>query len=185
VSRGSGSAGPPDPGPGPSPAELGRAAPKPAGVAARLRELERLDAAALRAAWRRLYRVQPPKRIRRDLLLLAVAWKIQEQAYGGLGAATRRRLAALARTLERDGDVTRNRVARLRPGARLVRDWRGETHTVIVHDDGFEWRGKRWRSLSLIARVITGVPWSGPRFFGLAGTARARARGTAEEGGDA
>jgi len=140
---------------------------------------------ALRAAWRRLYRVAPPKRIGCDLLRLAVAWKIQEQAYGGLGTPTRRRLAELAQALERDGEVGRTRVARLRPGAKLVRRWRGETHTVIVHEDGFEWRGERWRSLSLIARVITGVQWSGPRFFGLAGTARARARGTADGEGDA
>ena len=179
------SAGPRDPGLGAAQAEPGRARPDPASVATRLRELERLDATALRAAWRRLYRVQPPKRIRRDLLLLAVAWKIQEQAYGGLGSPTRRRLADLAKALERDGDVTRNRVARLRPGARLVREWRGETHTVIVHDDGFEWRGRRWRSLSLIARLITGVQWSGPRFFGLAGPAPARARSGTQGEGDA
>lgn len=179
------SARPRDAGPGAARAESGRAGRDVAGVAARLRALEGLDAAALRAEWRRLYRVEPPKRVGCDLLRLAVAWKIQEQAYGGLGSATRRRLADLAKALERDGDVTRNRVARLRPGARLVREWRGETHTVIVHDDGFEWQGRRWRSLSLIARRITGVQWSGPRFFGLAGTVRARARGGTQEEGDA
>lgn len=177
------SAGPRDPGPGAAPAEPGAA--DRAGVAARLCTLDLLDAAALRAEWRRLYRVAPPKRVGRDLLRLAVAWKIQEQAYGGLGSPTRRRLAELARALERDGDVTRNRVARLRPGVKLVREWRGETHTVIVHDDGFEWRGRRWRSLSLIARLITGVQWSGPRFFGLAGPGRARARDGTQGEGDA
>jgi hypothetical protein len=94
-------------------------------VAAKLRALEAMDYAALRAEWRRLYRAQSPKRVARDLLLVGVAWKIQEQAYGGLGAATKRRLADLAKTMERDGDVTRNRVARLKPGAKLVREWRG------------------------------------------------------------
>ena len=94
----------------------------------------------------------------------------QEQALGGLSAATRRRLAGLAQMLERDGDVTRNRVTRLRPGAKLVREWRGETHTIAVLDDGFEWQGRRWRSLSAIAREISGGHWSGPRFFGLTGT---------------
>ncbi len=69
--------------------------------------------------------------------------------------------------MERDGDVTRNRVARLKPGAKLVREWRGATHTVIVIEDGFEWNGRHGRSLSAIAREITGVHWSGPRFFGL------------------
>ena len=136
-------------------------------VAARLRALEQMDGSALRAEWRRLYRAHPPKGVRRDLLMLGVAWKIQEQAYGGLRAATKRRLADLAQILDRDGDVTRNRVARLKPGAKLVREWHGKTHTVIVCEDGFEWKGRHWRSLSVIAREITGGHWSGPRFFGL------------------
>ncbi len=121
----------------------------------------------LRTEWRRLYRAHPPKRVARDLLVLGVAWKIQEQAYGGLGAATKRRLADLAKTMEQDGDLARSRVARLKPGAKLIREWRGETHTVIVLEDGFEWRGKRQRLLSVIAQLITGAHWSGPRFFGL------------------
>jgi hypothetical protein len=139
-------------------------------MAARLQALERLDYAALRCEWRRLYRMPAPPRVSRDLLLLGVAWKTQEQALGGLSAATRRHLAGFAQTLERDGDVTRNRVTRLKPGAKLVREWHGETHTVIVLDDGFEWQGRRWRSLSVIAREISGGHWSGPRFFGLTGT---------------
>jgi Protein of unknown function (DUF2924) len=154
-------------------------------IAARLQALEQMDHAALRAAWRRLYRAHPPKRVARDLLLLAVAWKIQEQVHGGLGATTKRRLADLAATLERDGDVTRNRVARLRPGAKLVREWRGETHTVIVREDGFEWKGRHWRSLSAVAREITGGHWSGPRFFGLKERARTNGEDRVAETGDA
>ena len=142
-------------------------------VAVRLQALAEMDYDALRAEWRRLYRTQAPKRVARDLLMLGVAWKIQERAYGGLGAATKRRLANLAKTMEQDGDLARSRVARLKPGARLVREWRGETHTVIVLEDGFEWQGKRWRSLSVIAREITESHWSGPRFFGLNGKAEA------------
>ena len=136
-------------------------------MTARLQALEQMEYATLRSEWRRLYRTPPPKRVARDLLMLGVAWKIQEQAYGGLGAATKRRLADLAKTMERDGDVTRNRVVHLKPGAKLVREWQGNTHTVTVIEDGFEWRGTQWRSLSAIARAITGVHWSGPRFFGL------------------
>jgi len=154
-------------------------------VAARLEALEQMDHAALRVEWRRLYRGHPPKRVTRDLLMLAVAWKIQEQAYGGLGAATKRRVAELAKTLERDGDVTRNRVARVRPGAKLVREWRGETHTVIICEDGFEWKGRHWRSLSVVAREITGGHWSGPRFFGLKEKARANTEDAVVEAGDA
>ncbi len=136
-------------------------------VTVKLQALAEMNYDALRAEWRRLYRAPPPKRVSRDLLMLGVAWKVQERAYGGLGAATKRRLADLAKTVERNGDVTRNRVARLKPGAKLVREWRGETHTVIVLEDGFEWKGTQWRSLSVIARKITGTHWSGPRFFGL------------------
>lgn len=152
-------------------------------VPARLQALDAMDHAALRSEWRRLYRVDPPKRVSRDLLALGIGWKIQERAYGGFSAAAKRRLADLARTLERDGDVTRNRIARLRPGARLLREWRGESHTVIVREDGFEWRGRLWRSLSAIAREITGAQWSGPRFFGMTG--KAKVEGAAAEGGDA
>ena len=154
-------------------------------VAVKLQALAGLDHDALRAEWRRLYRANPPKRVSRDLLMLGVAWKVQERAYGGLGATTKRRLADLAKTMEQDGDVTRSRVARLKPGARLIREWRGETHTVIVLEDGFEWRGQRWRSLSVIAREITGAHWSGPRFFGLNETARRRIATQDEEGAGA
>jgi hypothetical protein len=136
-------------------------------VAAQLHSLKSMSIAKLRIAWRRLYRAEPPKRVNRELLTLAVAWKIQEQAYGGLAAATRRRLAELAAMIDRDGDVKRARIARIKPGARLVREWQGETYTIVVADDGFMWQGRHWQSLSAIAREITGVRWSGPRFFGL------------------
>ena len=135
----------------------------------RLADIAVLDTAVLRTEWRQLYRATPPNRIGRDLLLLGVAWKMQERDHGGLGAAARRRLADLAQTIERDGDVTRNRVAQLKPGAKLVREWRGATHTVTVLEDGFDWNGRNWRSLSAIAQQITGGHWSGPRFFGLNG----------------
>ncbi len=140
-------------------------------VAAKLRALEGMTYDELRVEWQRLYRAHPPKRVARDLLMLGVAWKVQEKAYGGLGAAIKRRLADLAKTMKQDGDLARSRVARLKPGVRLVREWRGQTHTVAVLEDGFEWQGKRWRSLSVIAREITGSHWSGPRFFGLNGKA--------------
>ncbi len=154
-------------------------------MAVKLEALEQMDYATLRREWRRLYRAQPPKRVAHDLLMLGVAWKIQERAYGGLGVATKRHLAEMAQVMERDGDITRNRVARLKPGAKLVREWRGEAHTVIVVEDGFEWMGRHWRSLSVIAREITGVHWSGPRFFGLNGKAGHRTDIRAEEAADA
>ncbi len=130
-----------------------------------------MKSAGLRAEWSRLYRSRAPMRMSIDLLVLAVAWKRQEQAHGGSSAATKRRLAVLMKTLEEDGDLVRSRIVSPKPGARLLREWRGETHVVIVMEDGFEWRGERHRSLSAIARAITGTRWSGPRFFGLKGKA--------------
>ena len=97
-------------------------------VAARLHALEGMTYDGLRTEWRQLYRAHPPKRVARDLLVLGVAWKIQEQAYGGLGAATKRRLADLATTIERDGDLAQSRVAqrttsRVRAPLRAPRPW--------------------------------------------------------------
>ena len=138
-------------------------------VAARLHILEKTGYADLLLEWPRLFRAPAPKWIGRELLILGIAWKIQEQTYGGHRPAAKRRLADLAKTVKRDGDVTRDRVARLKPGARLVREWRSQTHTVVVTEDGFEWQGKQWRSLTAIAHAITGTKWSGPRFFALTG----------------
>ena len=92
---------------------------------------------------------------------------MQELAYGGLSKATQRTLATLAKELAVNGSVAIVPDLRVRPGARLVREWRGRTHTVIVTDDRFEYAGKAYASLTRIAHEITGAHWSGPRFFGL------------------
>lgn len=139
----------------------------------------------LRLAWQRLYRSHPPKKLGRDLLELGVAWKLQERVLGGMSATTKRQLAELMKTMEAKSDLAKARTVRLRPGARLVRAWGGETHEIQVVEDGFVWRGKTWRSLSVIAREMTGTHWSGPRFFGL-GKAKAEPTGadaTTGEGG--
>lgn len=136
-------------------------------LAAELAALSEMDAPELRAEWRRLYRSHPPKLLRRDLLELGVAWKLQERVLGGLSAATKRQLAELARTMAEKSDLAKARTITLKPGARLVRNWNGETHEVLVTEDGFQWNGKTWASLSVIARAMTGTRWSGPRFFGL------------------
>jgi hypothetical protein len=121
----------------------------------------------LRLAWRRHYKTHPPKFLNRNVIELGVAWKIQERAFGGLGATTKRQVDALADELEAKSDINQPKRLELRPGARLIRDWHGETHDVLVTEDGFHWRGRNWRSLTLIAKEITGTHWSGPRFFGL------------------
>ncbi len=145
----------------------GRAHPASEGLTEKLAALADLDAVGLRAEWRRLYRSHPPRHIRRDLLVLAIAWKLQERVYGGLTAAQKRRLADIAEELRKNGNLSAGPAICMKPGLRLVREWRGETHDVLVLEDGFEWNGQRRGSLSAIAREITGTQWSGPRFFGL------------------
>jgi hypothetical protein len=120
----------------------------------------------LRKEWWRLYRNQPP-RLSRDLLVRAIAYRIQELRYGGLSKATSRKLAALVQAWRSDGEIAPENAQRIRAGARLVREWNGRTHTVMVEEEGFTYAGRNYRSLSAVARQITGAHWSGPRFFGL------------------
>ena len=106
----------------------------------------------------------------------ALAYRIHEIAFGGLSKATLRRLASPAAEFESDGRIATSAQPRIKPGARLVREWHGRTHAVVVTEEGFEYEGKLYRSLTGIAREITGAAWSGPRFFGLATTASAPGR---------
>ena len=136
-------------------------------VARRLEALCDFTLEELRKEWRRLYRSQPP-RLSRDLLVRAIAYRIQELHYGGLSKATRRKLASLVEARDSGAELAIEGAQRIRAGARLVREWNGRTHTVLVEEDGFSYAGRNYRSLSAVARDITGARWSGPRFFGLA-----------------
>lgn len=120
----------------------------------------------LRREWLRLYRQDAPK-LSRDLLIMGIAYRRQEIEHGGLGKATLRKLQTLAKTLRSAGRVGPTPSLSLKPGARLVREWRGRTHTVTVTEDGFEYGGASYASLTKIANKITGSHLSGPRFFGL------------------
>jgi hypothetical protein len=121
----------------------------------------------LRGEWRRLHRMPPPMRLSRDLLIRGISYKLQERAYGGLSMATARKLEQAAADPPGRGAAKPTQPISLKPGTRLVREWRGVTHTVLIHADGIEWCGQRYRSLSVVAREITSARWSGPRFFGL------------------
>ena len=132
----------------------------------RIVALNELTAQQLRDEWRRLYRGQPP-RLSRDLLIRTIAYRMQELAYGGLSKATQRKLDALTKELKGKGSIVVTPGLSLRPGTRLVREWRARTHTVVVMEDGFEYAAKTYPSLTKIAHTITGAHWSGPRFFGL------------------
>jgi hypothetical protein len=132
--------------------------------------LARLSASTifvLRGEWRRLHRASPPMRLSRDLLMRAITYKLQERPVGGLSKSILRKLERLNLDSEACGAQKPASPISLKAGTRLVREWRGVTHTVLVHAGGFEWNGRRYRSLTIVAREITGAHWSGPRFFGL------------------
>ena len=149
------------------PEAVGRAESSAASLDNRLAEVARLDLAGLRAQWATLFARQPPKSLARRLLLYAVAYQAQAKFYGGLKPAVRRRLLQAAKPRPGNGTSGASRRPALPPGSRLVREWRGRSHTVEVTQQGFFYVGKNYRSLSEVARTITGARWSGPRFFGL------------------
>lgn len=145
-------------------------------LADRLAVLPTLGLGHLRLEWRRLFRAEPP-RLSRDIMMRAVAYRTQEIAQGGLSKVTQRRLTTLTNQLETDGRIAPLPGPRIKPGSRLIREWHGRTHTVCVTDEGFEFQGKNYRSLSQIAFDVTGAKWSGPRFFGLTLRPKNAARG--------
>src|SRR5262245_47312520 len=150
------------------------------------KELARLSAATifeLRGEWRRLHRAPPPMRLSRDLLLRGITYKVQERLLGGLSKSILGKLEC--QNIGSEGGHTKKpgQQVQLQAVTRLIREWRGATHTVLVQAQGFEWNGRRYRSLTIIAHEITGAHWSGPRFFGLRKCAGASAEAT--EGEDA
>ena len=147
--------------------------------------LQVLRRAELLARWKRAYRRPAPQRISRELLLLALAYRMQERAEGGLSKAALKRLNGRGSV---DGEETpppRPKAPRLRPGTRLVREWHGEVHQVMVRDKGFEYRSQQYRSLSQIARAITAaakeVGFTVPLVVRLEGTNVAEARRVLDE----
>src|SRR5947207_11439134 len=132
-----------------------------------LSRLPQLDIRELREEWRRLYKADTSPRLSSELLIRAIAHRMQEVALGGLRPELQRQLRQIALELKQTGAATTPLRPQLKPGTRLTREWRGRTHEVLVLDDGFSWQGIDYRSLSAIARKITGTAWSGPLFFGL------------------
>ena len=132
-----------------------------------LAALPTLSAHQLRLKWQDLRSGEPTAAASRDLMIREIAYKMQERAHGGLAPAIKRRLRALAAEVEANGAGAFAPALLLKPGTRLLREWGGKTHTVIVLDDGFEYDGARYPSLTQLAVRITGAHWSGPRFFGL------------------
>jgi hypothetical protein len=124
-----------------------------------LGRLERASRHHLAELWAEFFGTAPPSRTSRALMIRAVAYKMQEQALGGLSATTRRILSEEVINSDRRGRT-------LRPGTVLIREWQGAAHHITVGEEGVLYRGERYRSLSAVARLITGARWSGPRFLG-------------------
>ena len=134
-------------------------------VEQRIAGLEQMSPAEKKALWRTVFGTPVPPALGTALLTRAIAARWQERAYGGLSKAELRQLATQARKDERRPRGVR--APTVKPGTWLSRTWHGEVHQVVVLDIGYEYRGARYRSLTSIAKVVTGAAWSGPRFFGL------------------
>ena len=137
-------------------------------IPARLAALKTTPTPDLKAQWRELFATEPPP-FNRRYLESRLAYRIQELVYGGLKPETIKRLEALGEQLDGGNIITRRTRADLKPivGTRLIRDWQGAEQIVTVTNDGFEWQGRPYGSLSAIARAITGTRWNGWVFFGL------------------
>jgi hypothetical protein len=135
-------------------------------LAGELAGLPKLGRATLMEKWRACYGNEPPTRIREEFLIHAIAHRLQEQALGGLAAATQRFLTRAAQE-HTQGQKTSSPPVVLKPGTRLLREWHGVTYEVIVLEKSVQCNGKSYRSLTELAHHITGVKWSGPAFFGL------------------
>jgi hypothetical protein len=137
-------------------------------VLARVAALRTTPTLELKAQWRELVGTEPPP-FNRKYIESRLAYRIQELAFGGLKAETKERLRALGEALDGGNVVTRRTRVDVRPisGTRLLREWAGVEHCVTVLPDGYEWGGRPYKSLSAVARAITGTRWNGPLFFGL------------------
>jgi hypothetical protein len=133
-----------------------------AALEAEINNIQSLNVDALRARWRGLFGAIPPKGLTKDIIARMIAYRIQEDAFGGLDRKTMKLLQGLAQ-----GQKPNELGRRLRAGTVLVREYAGERHTVMVVDGGFLWQERTHASLSNIAHLITGTKWNGPRFFGL------------------
>jgi hypothetical protein len=136
-------------------------------LAVEIAGLSKLDIDELRERWKAMFGKAPSHDISRSFLTRAIAYRLQEKAFGGLKPSTQRLLAEFASDGTNGSALAAAPSRIVQPGAVLVREWRGISHQVSVLEKGFSFRGKRCRSLSEVAREITGTRWSGPLFFGL------------------
>ncbi len=136
------------------------------GLEAQLSEIPAMKTGDLRELWRGMFGNSPNPKIRRELLIPILAYRLQEKAFGGLKPSTSRRLRVTAAEIG-EGKKPAGQALAPRPGTRMVRQWQGKLYEVVTLESGFMFDGQKYRSLSEIARAITGTRWSGPAFFGL------------------
>jgi hypothetical protein len=141
------------------------------GLSAQIGNLGNFGSEELDQTWRVLFGSERPRRVYGDLLIKALGYRLQEKAIGGLKPSTRRLLERWGRNGSEGGPLVEPARTQLKAGTTLVREWHGLSYRVTVLDDGFDFHGERFRSLSEIARKITGVRRSGPLFFGLRSSA--------------
>ena len=147
-------------------------------LASEIASLSRLGIDELRERWKAMFGKAPSRDISRSFLTRAIAYRLQERAFGALKPSTRRVLAELVHDGANESSLVAEPSRIVRPGAVLVREWRGISHQVSVVEKGFCFRGKRYRSLSGVAREVTRTRWSGPLFFGLKQSKEERRDGT-------
>jgi hypothetical protein len=128
----------------------------------RLRALENASRVELVEEWRQFFKSDPPRYASPKFMAQAIAYALQERAFGGLPLAIQRQLSSIA-----NGEAAQAISPKIKPGTRLLREWHGATHEVMATDKGYVWNGTTYRSLTAIARTITGTQWNGLVFFGL------------------
>jgi hypothetical protein len=136
-------------------------------LAAEIAGLSTLGIDELRERWKAMYGKPLSQEIGRSFLIRAIAYRLQEKAFGGLKPSTRRLLARTAEESATESSPKKPQLRKAQSGTMLIREWQGNAHRVTMLDDGVSFNGKHYRSLSEVAREITGSRWSGPRFFGL------------------
>jgi hypothetical protein len=136
-------------------------------ISQQIARLPSLTKTELLPIWAENFPTDPPPKIRKELIVPILAYRIQEREFGGLSHRARARLREIAKTRSSKRSKKKELSATAaESGTRLIRLWHGEAHEVVASDDGYFYKGQRFTSLSKIAREITGTPWSGPAFFG-------------------
>jgi len=141
-----------------------------------IEELQALSRPELIKKWKKLFGTNSPQHARKDFLIKHIAWELQAKEQGGLPNRAKKQLDRLADNLAKNNEINeqklkqtckQNHTLEIKPGTKLIREYKGEKHEVTALEKGFEYRGKQYKSLSAIANLITGTQWNGKLFFGV------------------